>query len=63
MESTDTNVGMNSLAVDGITDVRKSQTSLISANSDDPSFQINEVSNCQTNSSDRKKNTIRNFII
>ncbi len=43
MESTDsTNLTLN---LDRMTEVRKSQTSLLSGSSDDPGFQMNEVSN------------------
>lgn len=44
MESTNTTIRMNSLGINQINDVQKSRTSLISANGDESSFQINEVS-------------------
>jgi hypothetical protein len=48
MESTDTNTGMACLSLehDRLTNPRRSQTSLLSGNSDDASVQINEVSHC-----------------
>jgi hypothetical protein len=51
MESTDAAAGMNFLAldVDQMTDLRKSQTSLLSVGGDDGNFQPNEVSNCLFN--------------
>ncbi len=47
MESTDSTIGMTSLALslDSMTEFGKSRTSLLSGTSDDPSFQLNEVSN------------------
>ncbi len=47
MESTDSTMAMNSLTLnlDRMTELRKSQASLLSATSDDPSLQINDVSN------------------
>jgi hypothetical protein len=46
MESTDSTIGMTSLALslEPMTELRNSQTSLLSATSDDTGFQINEVS-------------------
>ncbi len=47
MESTDSTIGMTSLALslDSMTEFGRSRTSLLSGTSDDPSFQLNEVSN------------------
>jgi len=47
MEPTDSTMAMNSLTLnlDRMTELQKSQTSLLSAASDDASLQNNEVSN------------------
>ena len=47
MEPTDSNIAMNSLTLnlDRMNEFRKSQTSLLSAASDDASLQMNDVSN------------------
>jgi len=47
MESADSTIGTNSLALslEPMTELRNSRTSLLSATSDDTGLQINEVSN------------------